>query len=583
MRVFIVHFSWFICFCLFTFFSICTRLLIFYTNSSLLLSFPLFSISYLDLKVFFLLDAISTSFMRTVLLISTIIIIYSYNYMSPYSKPSYFLWLTVLFVSSILLVITMPNLLFAMLGWDGLGLVSFFLIVYYQNQSSIVSGVFTLLINRVGDSFFLASLIIIFYLYPDFTFFSSNTPSLLLVTMLVLTFMTKSALYPFSPWLPIAMAAPTPISALVHSSTLVTAGLYLIIRFRYLLYRAPEVIKYLFLARIFTSFYAGINTIFEVDLKKLIALSTLRHLGFIGIAFSIGLLHLRFFHLLVHALFKSLLFMTIGDIMINLNHAQDARYLSGGYYITPFSVMLINVSLLNLLGMPSLRGFFSKDLILETISYSNASWFIELILYVNVFFTYYYTYKLFYFSFSSTKLNPYQLHHTVSILHTCLIGTLGCFTLLFRSVFINFIFPYLIFYSIPLSLKFAPILINMSVFSYLLLFIALPSLKSKLAANYGSSMLFLRNLAITVSSNSYYSLLFTSIKSTEFGMLNYSVNRQLVKPVFSISASLLSSLYKIQSTVLSVSLFVVFMLFLSLLVLLNNISILCMTVTHKIS
>lgn len=583
MRVFIVHFSWFICFCLFTFFSICTRLLIFYTNSSLLLSFPLFSISYLDLKVFFLLDAISTSFMRTVLLISTIIIIYSYNYMSPYSKPSYFLWLTVLFVSSILLVITMPNLLFAMLGWDGLGLVSFFLIVYYQNQSSIVSGVFTLLINRVGDSFFLASLIIIFYLYPDFTFFSSNTPSLLLVTMLVLTFMTKSALYPFSPWLPIAMAAPTPISALVHSSTLVTAGLYLIIRFRYLLYRAPEVIKYLFLARIFTSFYAGINTIFEVDLKKLIALSTLRHLGFIGIAFSIGLLHLRFFHLLVHALFKSLLFMTIGDIMINLNHAQDARYLSGGYYITPFSVMLINVSLLNLLGMPSLRGFFSKDLILETISYSNASWFIELILYVNVFFTYYYTYKLFYFSFSSTKLNPYQLHHTVSILHTCLIGTLGCFTLLFRSVFINFIFPYLIFYSIPLSLKFAPILINMSVFSYLLLFIALPSLKSKLAANYGSSMLFLRNLAITVSSNSYYSLLFTSIKSTEFGMLNYSVNRQLIKPVFSISASLLSSLYKIQSTVLSVSLFVVFMLFLSLLVLLNNISILCMTVTHKIS
>lgn len=212
-----------------------------------------------------------------------------------------------------------------------------------------------------------------FYTYPDFTFFSSDTPSLLLVVILVLTFMTKRALYPFSPWLPMAIAAPTPISALVHSSTLVTAGLYLIMRFSYVLYRSPEVMKYLFLARIFTSFYAGINTIFEVDLKKLIALSTLRHLGFIGIAFSIGLLYLRFFHLLVHALFKSLLFITIGDIMINLNHAQDARYLSGGYFITPFSVMLINVSLLNLLGMPRLRGFFSKDLVLETISYSNAS------------------------------------------------------------------------------------------------------------------------------------------------------------------------------------------------------------------
>jgi NADH-ubiquinone oxidoreductase chain 5 len=185
--------------------------------------------------------------------------------------------------------------------------------------------------------------------------------------------MTKRALYPFSPWLPMAMAAPTPISALVHSSTLVTAGLYLMIRFSYLLYSSPDIIKYLFIARIFTSFYAGINTIFEVDLKKLIALSTLSHLGFIGMAFSIGMLYLRFFHLLVHALFKSLLFMTIGDIMINLNHAQDARYLSGGYFITPFSVFLIRVSLLNLLGLPSLSGFFSKDLVLETMSYSNAS------------------------------------------------------------------------------------------------------------------------------------------------------------------------------------------------------------------
>lgn len=583
MRVFSVHFSWFVSFLLLTFFSACSRFYMFYTNSSLFLTFPIFSTSTLDLKVSFLLDSISASFITTVLLISTIIIVYSYNYMSPYSKPSYFLWLTVLFVSSMLLVITMPNLLFAMLGWDGLGLVSFFLIVYYQNQSSIVSGVFTLLMNRVGDSFFLASLMLIFYMYPDFTFFSSDFPTFILVIMLVLTFITKRALYPFSPWLPIAIAAPTPISALVHSSTLVTAGLYLIIRFSYLLYSSPEIIKYLFLARIFTSFYAGINTIFEVDLKKLIALSTLRHLGFIGIAFSAGLLHLSFFHLLVHALFKSLLFMTMGDIMINLNHAQDARYLSGGYFITPFSVMLINISLLNLLGIPRLRGFFSKDLVLETLSYSNMSWFIEVILYSNVFFTYYYTYKLFYFSFSSTKLNPYQLHHSVSLLHIVLMCTLAIFTLLFSSLFMGHIFSYVMYYSIPFSLKFAPLFINGIVFCYLLFFGVLPSIKTKLATRYGSSMLFLRNVAITLSSNTYYSLLFTSVKSIEFGFMNYSLNRQFVKPVYSLSASLFSSLYKIQSTVLSLSLFALFILSLSLFALLNNISLLCMTVTHKIS
>jgi len=503
--------------------------------------------------------------------------------MAPYSKPSYFLWLTVLFVTSMLLVILMPNLFFAMLGWDGLGLVSFFLIVYYQNQSSIVSGVFTLLINRLGDSFFLCRLILIFYTLPDFTFFTADIPRTFVVTFLVLTFMTKSALYPFSPWLPLAIAAPTPISALVHSSTLVTAGLYFMMRFHYFLYASPVIIKYLFLARVFTSFYAGINTIFEVDLKKLIALSTLRHLGFIGIAFSIGLLYLSFFHLLVHALFKSLLFMTMGDIIINLNHAQDARYLSRGYFITPFSVFLMRVSLLNLLGMPRLRGFFSKDLVLETIRYSNASWFVELVLYINVFFTYYYTYKLFYFSFASNKLNPYQLHHSVRLLHVCLIAFLGFLTLCFSTVFMNYIFSYLLFYSLPVVVKFLPIAINTIVFVYLLVFGSLPSIKSKLVANYGSSMLFLRNIMLRVSSNTYYAILFNSVKSTEIGFINYTLNSQFIQPVWSLSASLVASLYKIQSTVLSVSVFILFILLLSLFVLLNNISLLYMTVTHKIS
>ena len=581
--MFIVHFIWFVCFSLVTFFRVLSRLYVFYTNSSLLFSFPLFRTFSSDLKVTFLFDSISLSFIRVVLLISTVIMVYSYNYIAPYSKPSYFLWLTVLFVTSMLLVIVIPNLFFAMLGWDGLGLVSFFLIVYYQNQSSIVSGVFTLLINRLGDSFFLCSLILIFYSLPDFTFFTSDIPRAFVITFLVLTFITKRALYPFSPWLPLAIAAPTPISALVHSSTLVTAGLYFIMRFHYLLYSSPIVIKYLFLARVFTSFYAGINTIFEVDLKKLIALSTLSHLGFIGIAFSIGLLYLRFFHLLVHALFKSLLFMTIGDIIINLNHAQDARYLSRGYFITPFSVFLMRVSLLNLLGIPRLRGFFSKDLVLETMSYSNASWFVELVLYTNVFFTYYYTYKLFYFSFASNKLNPYQLHHSVRLLHVCLMRFLGFLTLFFRSLFIGHIFSYLLFYSLPLVVKFLPIVINLLVFFYLLVFGSLPSIKSKLVANYGSSMLFLRNIILTVSSNTYYTILFNSVKSTEIGFINFTLNSQFIQPVWSVSASLVASLYKIQSTVLSVSIFIIFMVLLSLFVLLNNISLLYMTVTHKIS
>ena len=475
MRVFSVHFLWFILFSLATFCAGLATLLVLGTKTSIFLSFNLLSTDVLDLKVSILLDYISLSFITTVLLISSIIIVYSYNYISPYCKPAYFLWVTVLFVSSMLLVITLPNLFFAMLGWDGLGLVSFFLIVYYQNQSSITSGIFTLLINRLGDSFFLASLLLIFYFYPDFTFFSRDLSSPLLIFMLVLTFITKSALYPFSPWLPLAIAAPTPISALVHSSTLVTAGLYLMIRFSYVLYSSPEVIKALLVVRIFTSFYAGFNTVFEVDFKKLIALSTLSHLGFIGLAFSLGLLHLRFFHLLVHALFKSLLFIAIGDIIINLNHSQDSRYLSSGFIYTPFSCFVMSISLVNLLGLPRVRGFFSKDLVLEAASYSNFSIFLEVVLYCNVVFTYYYTYKLFYLSFSTNKVNSYQLFHTVPFTHLYLICLLSLSTLFFSSFFISRIFSFVLLSSMPSLLKFLPLLLNTTMFVYLLVFLTLPT------------------------------------------------------------------------------------------------------------
>ena len=564
VRVFSLHFLWFVVFFVITVLSALLSFFVFYANSSLFLSFSLFSTSSIDLKVSFILDFISLSFMTAVLTISTIIIIYSFNYMSPYSKPSYFLWLTVLFVTSILLVITIPNLFFAMLGWDGLGLVSFFLIVYYQNQSSIVSGVFTLMINRLGDRFFLCSLILIFYALPDFTYFSSRTASPYLVSFLVLTFMTKRAIYPFSPWLPMAIAAPTPISALVHSSTLVTAGLYFIMRYRYVLYSCPQVIIYLFIARLFTSFYAGINTIFEVDLKKLIALSTLRHLGFIGMAFSIGLLYLSFFHLLVHALFKSLLFMTIGDIIINLNHSQDARYLSTGGLYTPFSCFLIRVSLVNLLGLPRLRGFFSKDLVLETISFSNVSWFLELVLYCNVIFTYYYSYKLFFFSFQSVKLVPYQIFHSPYIIHSLLILFLSLSTLIFSTIFINFIYSYVIFYFIVPTVKFLPLALNISMFMYLLLFLVLPTLKQKKSFAYFSSMLYLRNLIIRFISILYLKIIFNSVKRIEIGFLNYSINVLPSIYFISLSNTIYQSLYKVQLINLIIPLLFLFIIILTL-------------------
>jgi NADH-ubiquinone oxidoreductase chain 5 len=260
------------------------------------------------------------------------------------------------------------------------------------------------------------------------------------------------------------MAAPTPISALVHSSTLVTSGLYLIIRYSYIILSCLPLVKLLTILCIFTSLYAGLNSIFETDLKKLIALSTLSHLGFIGLSVFRGLVRLGFFHMLTHALFKSLLFMSIGDIMINLNHSQDIRCLSSGLVLTPSSCSTIYVSILNLLGLPSLRGFFSKDLVLETLNYSNSSYVLVFVLFLNVALTFFYSYQLFFYSFQPYKGGPYSLLHKLGTLHAFLLLLMGLSTLIFGSFFISSIFSAVLFIIIPILLKLSPIFLSLVMF-----------------------------------------------------------------------------------------------------------------------
>jgi len=359
------------------------------------------------------------------------------------------------------------------------------------------------------------------------------------------------------------MAAPTPISALVHSSTLVTAGLYLIMRFSYVLYSCPDIIKLLTFISIFTSFYAGINTIFEIDLKKLIALSTLRHLGFIAIAFSAGLLHLRFFHLLVHALFKSLLFMTIGDIMININHSQDIRYLSKGYVYTPFSSTVIRVSIVNLLGIPNISGYFSKDLVLETINFRNLSIFVIFVMYINVLFTYYYSYKLLFFRFQSVKLNPFQMFHSPYMIHSLLMLLLRLMTLFFSSIFMNFLYSYIIFYFMMPVIKFIPLILNIIIFVYLLVILSLPTVKVKSVFSFFSSIMYLRNIIMRFSSMLYMKFLFNSVKSLEIGFLNYSINSLPSHYFSSVSSFIYRTLYKVQFRRFVAFLFVVFFIILA--------------------
>lgn len=354
--------------------------------------------------------------------------------------------------------------------------------------------------------------------------FTSNLTTSLVLCMLLLTFMTKSAIFPFSPWLPLAIAAPTPISALVHSSTLVTAGLYLMMRFSYLLYSSYSLMQLLLVLSLFTSFYAGINSIFEKDLKKMIALSTLSHLGFIGIAFSAGLLQLAFFHILTHALFKSLLFMTIGDIIINLNHSQDIRYLSSGMLYTPMSCIVMYVSILNLLGIPNISGYFSKDLVLEIINYSWLSPVVLSVLFLNVFFTYYYTYQLVFYSFQPIKVLPYQNFHAPSLLHTLCLLLIALSTLGFGYFFMRHICPFILFYPVPSLNKWLPLCISLVMFLHLFLNAKLFTSNNPTLNYYFSNMMYLSNVILRAASNLHYNLSFMLVKSLEIGVLRFSLN-----------------------------------------------------------
>jgi len=207
-------------------------------------------------------------------------------------------------------------------------------------------------------------------------FDSFGSYSLVLCFLIVVAGMTKSAQIPFSSWLPAAIAAPTPVSALVHSSTLVTAGVFLLIRFYSFLSSFVFFYYFLMFFSVLTMFMAGVRACFEMDIKKVVALSTLSQLGVMMSSLSLGLPFFALFHLCTHALFKALLFLCAGSFIRNCFHVQDFRYLGGLSLQMLFSFCFLNIVNLALCGSPFLAGFYSKDLILEGFLFYYGNFFI---------------------------------------------------------------------------------------------------------------------------------------------------------------------------------------------------------------
>nr|URX54442.1 NADH dehydrogenase subunit 5 [Cryptotermes penaoru] len=413
----------------------------------------------------FLFDWMSLSFMGFVFFISSLVILYSEDYMYGDLNLNRFILLVLMFVLSMMFLIISPNMISILLGWDGLGLVSYCLVIYYQSVSSYNAGMLTVLSNRVGD---VALLMVIAWMinfgswnYIYYLDFLKNSFEMSFISLLVvLAAMTSSAQIPFSSWLPAAMAAPTPVSALVHSSTLVTAGVYLLIRF------SPAfndlLCIFLLIVSGLTMFMAGLGANFEYDLSSVIALSTLSQLGLMISSVSIGLVSMAFFHLLTHALFSALLFMCAGVIIHTMSDSQDIRFMGNLSIQMPFTSVCLAVSSFALCGMPFLAGFYSSDLILEMVSFSYINLVGFLLFFVSTGLTVCYSFRLFYYVFCG----DFNLSSFYSIGDDSLNMLYGMVGLMLVAVFGGSMLSWVIFHTpsmicVPFYLKFLAIFVSL--------------------------------------------------------------------------------------------------------------------------
>nr|AII41690.1 NADH dehydrogenase subunit 5 [Petrobiellus sp. 1 JZ-2014] len=363
-----------------------------------------FMINSSSVVMTFLFDWMSLIFLGFVMFISCMVIFYSSEYMMGDYNLNRFILLVMMFVFSMGMLIISPNLISILLGWDGLGLVSYCLVIYYQNVKSCNAGMLTAMSNRIGDVAILLCIAWVlnygswnYIYYVDFIYKSNDV--VIISGLVILAGMTKSAQIPFSAWLPAAMAAPTPVSALVHSSTLVTAGVYLLIRFSSVLCFSGFMSGLMVISTL-TMFMAGLGANYENDLKKIVALSTLSQLGVMMMILSMGYPVLAFFHLLTHAMFKALLFLSVGAIIHNSSSWQDIRSLGGMVSMMPLTSACFNIANLALCGMPFLAGFYSKDLILEMCMMTLSNILIFILLFVSTGLTVCYSFRLAYYSMS---------------------------------------------------------------------------------------------------------------------------------------------------------------------------------------
>jgi NADH-quinone oxidoreductase subunit L len=378
-----------------------------------------------DLRVdwAFRIDTLTAVMLVVVNTVSSLVHLYSIGYMhEDPSRPRFFAYLS-LFTFAMLMLVTADNLVQMFFGWEGVGLASYLLIgFWYQKPSANAAAIKAFVVNRVGDFGFLLGIFLVFVLtgsvafdsiFPQiagltersFRFLGYDWNALTLTALLLfMGAMGKSAQFLLHTWLPDAMEGPTPVSALIHAATMVTAGVFMVARLSPIFEYAPVALTVVVVIGATTAFFAATVGLVQNDIKRVIAYSTCSQLGYMFVALGVGAYSAGIFHLFTHAFFKALLFLGAGSVIHAMHHEQDMRNMGGLRKYIPFTAAAMTIGTLALTGFPFFAGYFSKDAIIES-AYASvphggfASSYAFVLLVVAALMTSFYSWRLYFMTF----------------------------------------------------------------------------------------------------------------------------------------------------------------------------------------
>jgi len=375
----------------------------------------------LRLEVGFLIDSLTTMMMLVVTFVSLMVHIYTIGYMR--EDPGYqrFFSYISLFTFAMLMLVMSNNFLQLFFGWEAVGLVSYLLIgFWYTKETAIYANLKAFLVNRVGDFGFILGigLVLAHFGSLDYATVFANAPSLsretitlfpdtpwMLMTVIgILLFigaMGKSAQFPLHVWLPDSMEGPTPISALIHAATMVTAGIFMVARMSPIFELSDVALSFIMVIGAITALFMGFLGMVQNDIKRVVAYSTLSQLGYMTVALGASAYSVAVFHLMTHAFFKALLFLAAGSVIIAMHHNQDIRYMGGLKKYMPITWITSLIGSLALIGTPFLSGFYSKETIIEAVKLSHlpVAEFAYWAVLIGVFVTAFYSFRMYFLVF----------------------------------------------------------------------------------------------------------------------------------------------------------------------------------------